>query len=1056
MDRFIAKITHYFADNHPLTIMVFIGLVLFGVVAFLAMPKQYNPEIVRPAFVISITYDGATNDEMMRRIGYDLVEQLQVIPGIDDIFIEAHDGGQLFATTIFKVGEDTAMAKADILTRLEGGKAMATGAVSSVNVQEINPETIPVVQAVFSSTDRTVYDVRQAVLDMRPSLLAVPGVSELTVAGGDAMALVVSVDPQALADAGVSITTLTSVLADADLRIVSSGFEGDQYTIGATIEHSADTATAVGLLPLTTNVRVRDVAEVYAGGSSRHGYTLYAGSDGLPHEVVMLGVAKRAGTNAPTVTRAVAAELDAYLAQPEFNDISYKIVHDDGAVAGREINGLTFNLLTSILIVAAILLLFLSARAAAVVLITVPLTFFAVLGIGFVAGETINRITLFALILSLGLLVDASIVVVDIVYEHLERAHHQMREVSRARVAAEAVHEVGAGLVLSTITSVVVFLPMFYITGMMGPYMGPIAFFVPVALIAALGIAITITPFVAVYLLRVGEKPNAVSAVCRRALEWLTHNYLQILRRIIQSAQIRRVLLWSAGGLFAVAILLPLSGFVHFQMLPKADRDQLYVYIDVSAGNSREQTEVFTNSVVQVLAADQMVTSQQVFIARQPLVDFNGLFKGAANRVAAYQATIRVNLVASTDRKESSTDVTTRLRAATVAALGEAATQVRFMEEPPGPPVQATFVAKISGTPADQAAVAQSLQSLLATVPGAVDVYTSYTAPVSSVRYVLDDQAIAAAGVSTADATTWFSVLTGPLQIAEVVNDTPERIPLLVSVPAELRSSPSGMQQVSLPNQTGHVVSAADVTTQTYEVQKQVQYFEGALPIAYVTAEVEGRSIVYVMIDTIHHLVSGQLPGYTVSSWGLFGMTLTNDTGEEISIEWGGEWEMTLENFRDLGIAMLVALVMVYMVLVAQYRSFSTPGLVLLTVPLGLIGILFGFTLLDHGFGIYLTATALIGFIALIGIVVNNAIIFLEYVEQALADGVSYEEALLAAGALRLRPILLTSLTTVLGSLTIASDPVWSGLAWSIVFGLSLSTVLTLIILPAFLVSVKK
>src|SRR3989344_4321692 len=1053
VNNFIAAISHFFAENKSLSYLLLVSIAVFGAASFMAMPKQYNPEIIRPAFVVSFAYEGAMPETTLDRVGYELVQKLQVVPGVEDIYTKITDGSLVMSTVMFEVGYDKAQANVDLLTQLQSHSYLASGAVTNLQITEINQETIPVMQLVFSSAESTPAMVREQVLSLREAVLTVPGVSELSVVGGEDSVVMVEVDPSAMLARGVSLDMVEGALTSASLRVSSGEVEGSTGAVRVVLEASATTVSELGELPVAPGVTLREVASVFVGASPQRSYTWYASKDVAPTEVVMLSVAKREGSSAPTVTTEVKKAIDAKLSTAPFNNLSYEIVSDDGAVAASEISGLTANLISSILIVGAILFLFLSTRAALVVLITVPLTFLSVLGIGLLAGESMNRITLFALILSLGLLVDAAIVVVDNIYDHLKRAHAAGRVVSLPAVAAGAVREVGVGLVLSALTSVVVFLPMNYITGMMGPYMGPIAFFVPMALIASLVIAVVLTPFIAIKLLKHDEKDNPISAFFRRQLEALTIWYTGLLHKIAYQANFRKTLLGSVLVVFLLSLILPAFGLVHFQMLPKADRDQFYVYVDAPVGTSLDETNDFSKAAAGALTLHPEVETVEAFVAGAPIVDFNGLFKGAPGRVEKDQATIRVDLTSTDERSISSTAIADEVRELFVKELGPSASLVRIMEEPPGPPVAATFEAKLG---ADNSEVREKLrlelEELLGGIDGVVDEYTSADAQVEEVVYTLNREAVALSGASQESVLNWYLLANAPKQLGEYVAlPSAERIGLYLTVPISYRDSPIGLETIPLATTGGdHTVLGAFLSKE-YIPRTSALYLEQAKAVEYVTAEIEGRSIVYVMIELLRGIIDGGLPSFTVTDWGLFGMTLETEEGEAVTIVWGGEWEMTLENFRDIGVAMLAALFLVYAFLVAHYGSFSTPGYILITVPLGLIGIFSGFLFLDQLFGIYLTATALIGFIALIGIVVNNAIIYLEYVEQALAEGTKYADALIAAGAVRLRPILLTSLTTVLGSLTIASDPVWSGLAWSFVFGLSLSTLLTLVVFPAVL-----
>jgi multidrug efflux pump subunit AcrB len=596
---------------------------------------------------------------------------------------------------------------------------------------------------------------------------------------------------------------------------------------------------------------------------------------------------------------------------------------------------------------------------------------------------------------------------------------------------------------------------MGFITGMMGPYMGPISFFVPAALVVSLWVAVVVTPFIASHMLGGPDTQHPVGMWFGKGMEYVTEKYHVLLSAILYKRALQKKLLRGALLLFVVSLLLPAGALVHFQMLPKADRDQFYVYIDLPVDTNTETTKAFSDTVTELILGDADVLSVQEYVARAPIVDFNGMFKGAQQRSASFEATLRVNIRPAADRARSSTDVATDVRAMVMAELAGGGNYVRFMEEPPGPPVQATLVAKVSSLDPDlQKDAAHKFWRMLENVPGVVDMYSSEEESVGQVQYLFDYEAATRLGVPVSEARLAFEFLNGPFEVAEFMQTGhSEFVSVFVTTQAPLQNSPSDVYNTVVTSTNGSKVSLGSVVQVAHTLRPARADFDGSKQVTYVTAEAEDRSIVYVMIDVMRAIHSGHMAGYEVFDWNLFGMELVHtDTHTHVQLIWGGEWEMTLENFRDLGIAMGVALLLVYGVLVAQYKRFATPAYILVTVPLGLVGILWGFLLLDSGFGIYLTATALIGFIALIGIVVNNAIIFLEYVTQQQANGFSYRESLLSAGKARVRPILLTSLTTVLGSLTIAGDPVWSGLAWAIVFGLSLSTVLTLVIYPTLLV----
>ena len=508
----VGKIAHFFASNRPLSILVLVSVLLLGFVSFILTPKQYNPEIVRPAFAISLAYVGATQEQAIDKVVYELVEKVSAVPGVDEVLTEVRDGAQIGTTVIFEVGYDKTKAKVDLLSQLEQHSYLARGFITQPQVIEINPETIPVLQIAFSSDSLSLEEVRSRVTELGRKLTSTPEVSDVTVMGGYAPALVVEVDPIRLRGAGLTTDDITQTLQSCESRMVLKGFEGNSQTIPIIFDGKMTTPEDIAALVIHGTTRIRDVANVFEGPLPARSYVLYDTKDIDPTEVIMLSVSKVEGSSAPLVTDAVHLQIDTLLSQNAYSKLSYTVVSDDGMTATNEIGGLTMNLMQSIIIVAVMILLFLSFRASLLVLISIPTTLLIVFALGYLFDQTINRITLFALILSLGLLVDGATVVVENIYVHLKkRASHDVVEATRNLVIAGSVNEIGVGLLLSAITSVIVFLPVKYISGMMGPYMAPLAFFVPAAIIVSFVMAITIVPFMPTYLFKYDEKETRIS-----------------------------------------------------------------------------------------------------------------------------------------------------------------------------------------------------------------------------------------------------------------------------------------------------------------------------------------------------------------------------------------------------------------------------------------------------------------------------------------------------------------------------------------------------------------
>lgn len=1039
--NFAGKITHFFSENQPLSILVIVASAAMGIFGYFAMPKQYNPEIVLPVFQVEVPYQGARADEVESLVTRKLEEKIAEIPGVDKISSRSLDGGVSIVTVEFLVGEDLELSKVKLFTKIQENLDLRSGMIGTPMIKNINPDDVPIITLTLVSNPLSQNEVREKAVRIIDELRDIQGVSNLRIHGGEARALSIFLDPETLRLRNLSFSDVVSAIEGQNIRLlagtIKDGTQSHEIEINGTMLSAKDAEKIV----IAPGIQLKDIALVKDGTSEKTSFVSLQEKNALPKDAVYISIAKRKGENASTVADAILAKMEVLLQMPDFQGISQKVIQNEGESASKEITNLGGNLLQSIGIVAIVLLFFLGFRAALVVAIAIPFTLLLVFFTGYLAGETINRITLFALILSLGLLVDSATVVVENIYRHLK-----LNENRRIAIP-HAVDEIGVGLFLSTLTSVIVFLPLTKVTGMMGPYMGPIAFFVPMALLLSLLVAYIITPFLSKFFLLIPKEKEKKDIFDR-----LSEKYAHLLKTILSSKKLAKRILWGVFLFLFIVMSFPVFEIIHFRMLPKADKEQFYVYIDAPEGTDTPETHAIAEQATNEILKRSEVLSVQSFVGEAPVIDFNGLYRGSAFRKAPHIGTLRVSLTAPEERDSSSEEIVLDMRKKIEALFSkESGIRFRLVEDPPGPPVQATLVAKIKGpNPEIRREIAQDLEQLFSQTEGVVDIDTSLESASSRTIFSVDQEKAKALGIPSIEVMSALQTALAPQKVSQFhIKEQNEMAFLELQFPKKDRDEVSDLSKISIKSITGEMIPLNSVVKQVPSSHPNTLYLDEQARTDYVTAEMGERSVVYAVIDLIKNLIPYQFSnGGKESHWNLFGISYETEKGEVYRIEWGGEWEMTLENFRDLGIAMIIAFFLVYAVLVAQFRSFSVPLLVMATIPLGLLGILPGFAILDATSGTFFTATGMIGFIALMGIVVNNAILYLEYFDILRVQGMEIQEALIEAGRVRLRPIMLTSLTTVLGSLTIASDPVWSGLAWAIVFGLSLSTFLTLGIFP--------
>jgi len=1072
---FAGKIAKMFVYNRPLAVLVFLSSIALGIFGFLFTPKQYNPEITLPAFQIQVDYPGANVEEVEEFVTKELEEKLRDIRGVDEIYTYSFDGGSSVAQVIFEVGENIEESKVKVQSKLSENVDLQAGNIRNPIIKSINPDDVAILTFGIQSEGLNQNELRAKAFDLVSGLRNIKGVANIDVHGGESPALLVYPDLGAMKIRNLSVVDITRAIHASNMRVRAGALEdGNRERILEVDGVLASEKDAKSIL-VAPGITLGDIAKVEEGYEEKNAFVSVVSQIERPpstraqeppstraqepQEMVFISVAKRKGENAITVQSRVLEFFEKEFEKDYLSNADWTLYRNEAAVAKKAISGLSSNLVTSIIIVSFILLLFLGLRSALTVAIAIPLTLSWVFFIGYLSGGTINRITLFALILSLGLLVDSATVVVENIFRHL----HEGKEKKEAIILG--VDEVGMGLLLSTLTSVIVFLPTSKISGMMGEYMGPLSFFVPVALLVSLGVAYILTPFLSDILLKSEVEKKAKKSKFELFFEKVSEKYGKWLSGILSSKKKQNTFLFGIFALLLIVLSFPIFQFVHFRMLPTADKAQYYLYIDAPRGTDSEKLEKNIDEVSRVLLEEEEVTSIQRFVGTAPVVDFNGLFKGANLRAESHQATLRVNLTQPEDRRISSEDLVAEMRDnfysdAKIQEFYNEGYVLRFIEDPPGPPVQSTFVMKIKGEDADmRKKILEVAQRQAEKTEGLVDIDSSEEEIRLRTVLEVDHEKAMRSGVASAQIAETLRIGIDGIKVSQFHKDGQKELSFIeLQFQKEDRISIENLNEVFVKNIQGESVPLISLVKTVDTLDPGTVIRDEGERATYLSAEMENRSIVYAVKDFIFFLLrTDELEkiGLERTKFSLFGFEYEDKQGDAYKIKWGGEFEMTLENFRDLGLAMMVAFVLIYALLVAQFRNFLSPALIMTTIPLGFIGILPGFALLDLSFGTFLTATSLIGFIALMGIVVNNAILFLEYVTQMQEEGENLYTALIDAGKTRLRPILLTSLTTVLGSLTIAGDPVWSGLAWSIVFGLSLSAVLTLGVFPVLLYRLK-
>ena len=1050
-DSFLTRIVALFLDG-PFALLVVIGSLALGAAAVLTTPREEEPQIVVPVADVFVSVPGASAEEVEKLVATPLERLLWQVDGVEDVYsLSRRD--QALVTVRFFVGEDRESSLVKLQSRIAENIDSVPASVRSWIVKPVEIDDVPILTLALWSKSLDDHALRRIAEEVRARLDEVDDVSRTTVIGGRPRLVRIEADPERLLAHGIGLDELALRIGAAAGPASAGSFQRGDLLVDVSGGTPLRTAAEIEQLVLSVHagrpVYVRDVASVLDGPAEASSYARFglgmAAEEGGPtaesSPSVTLAVSKKKGTNAVEVAEAVrtrARELAAELLPAE---VQLEVTRDQGRIADGKVDELLGSLAFAMVSVVGLLILSLGWREGLVVALAVPLSFALALFVNQLFGYTINRVTLFALILTLGLVVDDPITNVDNIQRHMRRRNRDPR-----RATLEGVAEVLPPVLMSTLTVIVSFLPMFFISGMMGPYMQPMAVTVPLTVSFSTLAALSVVPWASYHLLKGRYRQrDAASAEEPKASPWLRRAYAGLVAPFLGARWRRFALLASVLLLLAGSGLLVITGRVPMKMLPFADKDELLLVVDLPEGTSLERTDAAVRELESLLTTVPEVSSFQSFVGTSGPIDFNGLVRHYYLREAPQLADVRIKLVAPDARVQQSHEIGLRLRPQLDEIAARHGALVQLVESPPGPPVLATLVAEVSGpdemSHAELLQAAEFVRARMASERGVVDLDSSAEAARERLEFRLDREKAGLHGVSAqAVSGTLRTALSG--QAAGLLSVSSERHPLeaRVRLSRAARSGVAELERLAVRASSGELLPLGELGRFERVPEDQPILHHNLRRVVFVTSEMAGRAPGETVLALDSWLAEHPLPGGAALSW-----------SEE------GEWDITIAVFRDLGLAFGAALLGIYVLLVGQTRSFAMPMLIMTAIPLTAIGVLPGFWLLnlvlDSPIGgyanpVYFTATAMIGMIALGGIVVRNSIVLIEFIDGARREGGSLREAILDSGAVRMRPILLTAATTAIGAWPITLDPVFSGLAWSLIFGLLASTAFTLIVVP--------
>lgn len=1043
------KIANLFI-NSKLTVLLMVALMIIGVYSSFLIPREEEPQIIVPMADIMIGYPGASPKEIENRVVKPLEKIISNIKGVEHIHSMSMNGQAVLIIQFF-VGEDVERSYVKLYDELMKHQGMFPQGVYLPVVKTRSIDDVPMLGLTLWSENYSDFQLRQIAEELTSEIEKVNDVAITKEIGGRTRQLKITLDKDKLAENNIDALGIMQIIQASNSSAQSGKFvQSDQeylLTTGKFLSSVEDVERLVVGINKNLPVYLSQVARIEDGASTAINYVSFGYGQAneeyknfpSDYPAVTISVAKVKGADAMKVADKIVAQVEGLKTNLIPSDVNVAITRNYGETASHKVGELLMHLGVAIIAVTVLVMLAMGWRGGLVVFLSVPLTFALTLFSYYMLGYTLNRITLFALVFVVGIVVDDSIIIAENMHRHFKS-----RRLPFKQAAIYAINEVGNPTILATFTVIAAILPMAFVSGMMGPYMSPMPIGASIAMILSLFIALTITPYLGYHFLK--EKDSAE----HKEEESLEKTFIYKLYKAVEMPFLEsKGKRWTMLGITLVLLLGSMGLFytksVVVKMLPFDNKNEFQLVIDMPEGTTLERTAAVTKELAQYLSTVPEVVSYQNYIGTSAPITFNGLVRHYDLRGGSNMADIQVNLLHKEDRKLASHDITKKIRPRILEIAQRHGANVKVVEVPPGPPVLSTLVAEIYGPDyTEQIKLADQVKTLLTETQDVVDV--DWTVEHGQTEYTLQIDAEKAMmhGVVPQQVVGNLSYLMQEYPISNYYDeDSSDPVGIVLALDNQDKSSLQSIQSLKIKGANGNMVPVSDLVSIHQDTLHATIYHKDQKRVVYVMADMSGdlESPAYAILGLTEKIEQMNVPkGYSVGEM-YMGQP---DDESDFTVKWDGEWQITMEVFQDLGAAFLVVIIIIYMLIVGWFQNFKTPIVMMIAIPLSLVGIVLGHWMLDAFF----TATSFIGMIALAGIMVRNSVLLIDFIEIRLNEGASIKQAIIDAGAVRTKPILLTTGAVVIGASIILFDPIFQGLAISLVAGAIVSTMLTLIVVP--------